>query len=126
MTHSKLTVWYNTKCPVCDRGINWQANRLVRAARMDKIAFRDINLEPDALTQFGARIEDIRRRLHGLDADGKLFIGIDCAIEIWRRTPGDAWLAHLISLPVIRHFFHFAYNRFADLLYAWNRRKGHW
>jgi predicted DCC family thiol-disulfide oxidoreductase YuxK len=24
--------------------------------------------------------------------------------------------------PVTR----FAYDRFADLLYAWNRRKGHW
>jgi len=25
-------------------------------------------------------------------------------------------------LPVTR----FAYDRFADLLFAWNRRKGHW
>jgi predicted DCC family thiol-disulfide oxidoreductase YuxK len=46
----KLTVWYNTKCPVCNAGIDWQRNRLV----------------------------------------------------------------------------HVVYDRFADLLYAWNRRKGHW
>jgi len=49
----KLTVWYNTKCPVCNAGIDWQHSRLVRAARSGAIDFRDINLEPDALSGFG-------------------------------------------------------------------------
>ena len=79
-----------------------------------------------ALSSFGANIEDIRRRLYGLDADGRLFVGADCAIEIWRRTPGDHWLAQLVGLPFIRQLSRFAYDRFASLLYAWNRRKGHW
>ena len=69
-TPPKLTVWYNTKCPVCDAGINWQKNRLLRAVKAGQIEFRDINLEPDALSAFGADIEDIRRRLYGLDAEG--------------------------------------------------------
>jgi hypothetical protein len=30
---SMLTVWYNTKCPVCTAGVEWQHRRLVRAAR---------------------------------------------------------------------------------------------
>jgi predicted DCC family thiol-disulfide oxidoreductase YuxK len=122
----KLTVWYNTKCPVCDGGINWQKNRLVRAVRADAIEFRDINLEPAALARFGADIEDVRRKLYGLDAEGRLYIGADCAIEIWRRTPGDAWMARLVGLPGIRQIARFSYDRFASLLYAWNRRKGHW
>ena len=122
----KLTVWYNTKCPVCDGGIRWQRNRLVRAARAGAIEFRDINLEPDALARFGAGIEDIRRRLHGLNAEGQFFVGADCAFEIWSRTPGDAWIARLLGLPVLRQFTRFGYDRFADLLYAWNRRKAHW
>jgi len=125
-TLPKLTVWYNTKCPVCDAGINWQKNRLVQAVRSGEIEFRDINLEPDALSAVGADIEDVRRRLHALDADGRLFIGADCAIEIWRRTPGDRWLASLLGLPVLRQISGFAYDRFATLLYGWNRRKGHW
>ena len=89
-TLPKLTVWYNTKCPVCNTGIGWQRSRLVQAARAGAIEFRDINSEPAALTRFGAGIEDIRRRLHGIDADGRLHVGADCAIEIWLRTPGDA------------------------------------
>jgi predicted DCC family thiol-disulfide oxidoreductase YuxK len=123
---SRLVVWYNTKCPVCDGGINWQRNRLVRAARAGAIEFRDINLEPAALARFGAGIEDVRRRLHAVDAEGQLFVGADCAIEVWLRTPGDAWLGRLTGLPVARQIARFVYDRFADVLYAWNRRKGHW
>ncbi|MEA1676546.1 thiol-disulfide oxidoreductase DCC family protein [Nitrospirillum sp. BR 11163] len=121
-----LTVWYNTKCPVCNAGIDWQTNRLVRAARAGVIAFRDINLEPEALARFGADVEAVRRRLHGTDADGRLLVGADCAIAIWRHTPGDAWLATLLGNRVIRPLTRLAYDRFADVLYAWNRRKGHW
>jgi predicted DCC family thiol-disulfide oxidoreductase YuxK len=122
----KLTVWYNTKCPVCNAGITWQRSRLVRAARAGAIEFRDINLEPDALARFGAGVDDVRRRLYGLDADGRLYVGIDCAIAIWLRTPGDAWIGRLLGLPGLRQVARVGYDRFADLLYAWNRRKGHW
>lgn len=80
----QLTVWYNTKCPVCNAGIAWQHSRLVRAARAGLFDFRDINLEPDALSRFGAGVEDVRRRLHAVDADGRLHVGADCAIAIWR------------------------------------------
>jgi len=125
-TLSKLTVWYNTRCPVCNAGIDRQHNRLLRAARAGAIEFRDINLEPEALARFAAGIEDVRRRLHGIDAEGRLHVGADCAIEVWRRTPGDAWLGRLLGLPVLRQITRLAYDRLADLLYAWNRRKGHW
>jgi predicted DCC family thiol-disulfide oxidoreductase YuxK len=122
----KLTVWYNTKCPVCNAGITWQHSRLVRAARAGVIQFRDIDLEPDALSHYGAGIEDVRRRLHAVDAEGRLHVGADCAIAIWLRTPGDGWLGRVAGLPVIRQIVRIGYDRFADLLYAWNRRKGHW
>ena len=122
----QLTVWYNTKCPVCNAGIDWQRSRLVGAARAGVIEFRDINLEPDALARFGATLANVRRRLHGVDADGRLHVGADCAIAIWRATPGDGWLARLVGLRGIHQISRFGYDRFADLLYAWNRRKGHW
>jgi predicted DCC family thiol-disulfide oxidoreductase YuxK len=123
---TKLTVWYNTKCPVCNAGINWQQSRLVAAARSGAIEFRDINLEPDALARFGADVNDVRRRLHGVDADGHFYAGIDCAIGIWQRTPGDGWLARVIGVPGVRQIAGFGYDRIADLLYAWNRWKRHW
>ncbi|TJV40309.1 MAG: DUF393 domain-containing protein [Mesorhizobium sp.] len=121
-----LTVWYNTRCPVCDAGIVRQKRRLIEAVKAGRIEFRDINLEPAALSGFGASLEDIRRRLHATDADGRLLVGADVAIALWQVTPGEGWLAGLfgnrLTLPLTR----FAYDRFAGLLYAWNRRNGRW
>jgi predicted DCC family thiol-disulfide oxidoreductase YuxK len=121
-----LTVWYNTRCPVCDAGIGWQRNKLLAAVRGGTLEFRDINEQPDALARYGASLDDIRRRLHATDEAGRLIVGADVAVALWRLTPGQGWLAALLGnramLPVTR----FVYDRFADILFAWNRRKGRW
>jgi predicted DCC family thiol-disulfide oxidoreductase YuxK len=126
MAGPELTVWYNTRCPVCNAGIDYQQNKLLQVVRAGKIAFRDINLEPHALAAYGAGLEDIRRRLHATDDKGHLIVGADVAIAVWRRTPGEGWLATLFGNAVVLPLTRFVYDRFADLLYAWNRRKGHW
>jgi predicted DCC family thiol-disulfide oxidoreductase YuxK len=126
MTEPHLVVWYNTRCPVCDAGIDRQRNKLIAAVEAGTIEFRDINLEPEALAAHGASLEDVRRRLHATDAAGRLVVGADVAIAIWHVTPGERWLATLLGNPVVRPITRLAYDRFADLLYAWNRRKGHW
>ena len=126
MTERHLVVWYNTRCPVCDAGIDRQRNKLIAAVEAGTIEFRDINLEPQALAVHGASLEDVRRRLHATDEAGSLIVGADVAIAIWRATPGEQWLATLLGNPAVRPVTRLAYDRFADLLYAWNRRKGHW
>src|SRR5689334_6166150 len=108
---SKLTVWYNTRCPVCNAGIEGQKNRLLQAAQSGAIEFRDINFEPEALAHFGIGLEAVRRRLHAVDATGRLLVGADCAVAIWRRTPGEEWLGRLVGLPGLIHIARFAYDR---------------
>jgi len=126
MTAPRLVVWYNTRCPVCDAGINHQRTKLIDAVKSGAIAFHDINLAPDALAKFGASLEDIRRRLHATDENDRLIVGADVAIAIWRLTPGQRWLAALLGNPVTRPITRLVYDRFADGLYAWNRSKRHW
>ena len=125
-TIPELTVWYNTRCPVCNAGISSQQRKLVDLVKQGRVAFRDINFEPEALKDFNVSLEDIRRRLHATDAQGKLVTGADVVVALWRITPGQRWLAVLFGnigmLPVTR----VCYDRFADVLYAWNRRRGHW
>ncbi|MGJ4855600.1 thiol-disulfide oxidoreductase DCC family protein [Labrys sp. La1] len=121
-----LTIWYNTRCPVCDAGIRHQRSRLLQAVKAGRIEFLDINLEPDALAHFGAGLDDIRRRLHATNEDGRLLVGADVVLEIWRRTPGQAWIAKLLGAPGVIVLTRFAYDRFADLLFAWNKRRGRW
>jgi len=126
MSTPYLTVWYNTRCPVCDTGIDWQRNKLLAAVRSGAVEFKDINEQPDALARYGASLDDIRRRLHATDEAGRLMVGADVAVELWLLTPGEGWLAALfgnrVTLPVTRFF----YDRFADILFAWDRRKGRW
>lgn len=126
MSKPLLTVWYNTRCPICDAGISRQKRRLIEAVKSGRIEFRDINAEPTALARYGIRLEDIRRRLHATDAGGKLLVGADVAVAVWLITPGEGWLATLFGNPAALPLTRYAYDRFADLLYAWNRRKGRW
>ncbi|MCA6122477.1 DUF393 domain-containing protein [Bradyrhizobium sp. WSM 1704] len=121
-----LTVWYNTRCPVCDAGIGWQRNKLIAAARASTIVFKDINEQPDALDAHGASLDDVRRRLHATDEKGGLIVGVDVAVAIWRITPGEGWLAAVLGNRVMLPLSRFAYDCFADLLFAWNRRNGRW
>jgi predicted DCC family thiol-disulfide oxidoreductase YuxK len=97
MPEPRLIVWYNTRCPVCNGGIDWQRNKLLAAVRAGRIAFKDINDEPDALATYGASLDDVRRRLHATDDAGRLIVGADVAVAIWRITPGESWIATLLG-----------------------------
>lgn len=35
-----LTLYYNTKCPVCDAGINFQENKLIALVKAGEVEFR--------------------------------------------------------------------------------------
>jgi hypothetical protein len=63
-----LTIFYNTRCPVCNAGINAQQNKLLQLVKSGQVEFRDINLEPEALSQHNASLErqtvGWRRRRH--------------------------------------------------------------
>jgi predicted DCC family thiol-disulfide oxidoreductase YuxK len=126
MSGRRLVVWYNTRCPVCDAGVSRQRDKLLALVRAGTVSFQDINLEPDALAAFGVSLDDVRRRLHATDETGALIVGADVAIAIWRITPGERWLAWVAGNHLIRPLTRLAYDRFADLLFAWNKRKGHW
>lgn len=90
------------------------------------IEFRDINEQPDALVRYGADVDDVRRRLHATDEAGRLVVGADVAVVLWRLTPGQRWLASLFGNRVMLPLTRYVYDRFADLLFAWNRRHGRW
>ncbi len=95
MSGHRLVVWYNTRCPVCDTGIDWQRNKLLAAVRAGTLSFRDINEQPEALAAYGVSLDDVRRRLHATDQDDHLIVGDGCrdfdlAFNAGRGLAGDA------------------------------------
>lgn len=120
-----LIVFYNTHCPVCNAGISRQKTKLLALVQRGAITFEDINMRPDALAPFNIGIEDIRKRLHALD-NGALLVGADVAIAIWAMTPGEKWLARLLGNSLVLPLTRLGYNLFAELLYFYNIKRGHW
>ncbi|MGQ4002497.1 DUF393 domain-containing protein [Francisellaceae bacterium CB299] len=59
-------------------------------------------------------LEDTLRLLHAKDDDGKLHIGIDAFILIWRQLKRWRILAILVSLPVIKQLTNICYKIFAN------------
>src|SRR5258708_17240491 len=94
MSTPRLPVWYNTRCPVCNGGIDWQRNKLLNAVRAGHIAFKDINEAPDALAAHGVSVDEVRRRLHATDETGRLIVGSDGALAVWRISPWGGCVAH--------------------------------
>jgi predicted DCC family thiol-disulfide oxidoreductase YuxK len=120
-----VEVIYNSACPVCDLGVRNQRRAMERGGA-GEIAWTDVVHAPDALADKGIGVDDVRRHLYARDSGGKLHRGADAFALLWQGTPGRRWLGRLIAMPVIHFLATFAYDRFADLLYAWNRRKGRW
>lgn len=75
---------------------------------------------------FSASLDDIGRRLHATDEAGRLVVGADAAIALWRLTPGEGSPAALFGNRLALPFTWFAYDRFSDLLFAWSKRSGRW
>ena len=99
MRSPHFTNWYNTRCPVCDAGIDGQRNKLLAAVRAGTIEFKDINEQPDALARYGVAVDDIRRRLHATDEADRLVVGADVAVALWRLTPGGGVAGHAVRQP---------------------------
>lgn len=127
--HSKLpenkasiSVYYNSACPVCEKGIKNQQSRMETCP----VNWNDVHTVSNIYKEAGSDIEFIRQRLHVIDRDGKLNIGFDAFISLWRDSPGEKWKADLFSIPIIHGTSSVAYNAFAWILYKCNRLLKRW
>jgi predicted DCC family thiol-disulfide oxidoreductase YuxK len=121
---TRVTVYYNGQCPVCRAGVA-DHRRRAEAARAS-CDWVDVSERPDALAARGVALDDVRLRLHAVDAEGRLRVGVEAFAAIWRELPGWRGLAWLAGLPGLRGALRWLYDRVAYRLYAWNRRHGRW
>lgn len=116
------TVYYNSACPVCDAGVCAMRDRLPAGS----VEWIDVHSNPEVLAPLGLKLEDVRERLHMLDADGHMRIGSDVLADTWAGVPRWGWLAAPLRWRWLRPVAQHSYNWFARHLYRWNRRHGHW
>lgn len=119
---SPLKVYYNSACPVCKAGIEYQKGKMQGCA----IEWKDVHLNNKLVTEIRTEIEYVRERLHAVDEQGQLYVGFDAFLVIWQHSPHENWKAKLMGLPVVKQLGRIAYNLFAAMLYKWNLAKKHW
>jgi predicted DCC family thiol-disulfide oxidoreductase YuxK len=118
----EIKVYYNSACPVCNAGITSQRDKMASC----QVQWKDINSDATAIHEIPSELEFARERLHAIDENGVLKIGLEAFEVIWRHSPKERWKPKVISLPVVKPILILVYNLFARLLYAWNVKRGHW
>jgi predicted DCC family thiol-disulfide oxidoreductase YuxK len=116
-----VETYFNSTCPVCSTEIG--RCRRVPAGAGNDMAWHDINDMPEALAAYGVDIEAVRRKLHVIDRDGRLLVGVPAFAALWRELPGHRWLARIAVQPVLLPLWTVLYDALAWALYHWNKRR---
>ncbi|MBT8459660.1 MAG: DUF393 domain-containing protein [Boseongicola sp.] len=115
----KSTVIFNGDCPICSREIEMYRGRV--EAMDGTLGFVDLNAAN--LQAYGLSADQAARRLYVM-RDGEMLAGVEAFLVLWRETPGFAWLARLVGLPVVRHVAHVVYEwGLAPLLFRMHKRR---
>lgn len=125
MTTTDLIVYYNSACPVCDAGIRSQRTTMAKRDIRGAVEWVDIACNAQVLNPLGLQVDQVRHSLHAVRG-GEILVGADALIALAALTPHQRWMARLFGKPVLLPITRFAYDRFADILYWWNKKRGRW
>ena len=105
-----ITVFYDGKCGLCSKEINYYR----KIAPTGIFDWQDITTSADDLKKEGISLADGLKLLHAKDHNGKIHIGVDAFLLIWRQLKRWRVLAFLVGLPIIRHITNCVYLAFAN------------
>ncbi len=117
----KPIVLYNGACPICRREI--EHYRRLDCSDKSALDFNDISTSNLAPERLGLTQDEAKRRLHVVDAEGRLLMGIPAFAAIWDRLPRYRLLAKLTRLPILRHLLPLIYEPIAFGLYQLDKRR---
>jgi len=110
----EITVYYDGKCSLCSREIAHYR----RIAPEGVVNWADITEDAAEFMAKGYSLSDGLKLLHATDKQGKMHIGVDAFLLIWKRLPYWKWLGAVVSLPPIRAVANWLYKRFASYRFA--------
>lgn len=113
-----LTVFYDGRCGLCRSS----AERIRRRDPQGRIALVDL-YSPD-LTERFPQVDPVaaRRWMQAVDAQGRVYSGVDAWAQVAHTLPGWGWLGWLLELPGLHALAARVYDWVARNRYRWNRR----
>jgi uncharacterized protein (TIGR01777 family) len=104
----KSEVFYNSDCSICDIEMNHYCELKKESGAL--IDFKSINSNSEALTEYGLREKDIKKRLYVLKSNGEVANGVDANIEIWSHFPRYKKYAKFLKFGPIHFIASFVYE----------------
>ena len=105
-----IIVFYDGKCGLCRREINHYR----KIAPEGVFDWQDITESSHDLKKEGISLSKGLEILHAKDADGKIHVGLDAFILIWKHLKRWKVLSVIISLPLILQITNIVYRIFAS------------
>lgn len=121
---SHVEVLYNGVCPVCHAGACDLERR--RAVAKAGVVLTDVSQQPDALQRAGVTLDQVRLKMHAIDANGRVLVGMPAVALAWAATPPYRPLGKLMRIQPFSWIGAAVYHLLAHVLWAWNRACGRW
>jgi predicted DCC family thiol-disulfide oxidoreductase YuxK len=106
----KLTVFYDSLCPVCNTEVKFIRRRDQK--RDNSIKFIDITEPSFNAENYGFTLQEAVASMHGFDTQGKIITGVEVFRQMYAAV-GLGWVLSFTRLPIIRNIANFAYKLFA-------------
>jgi predicted DCC family thiol-disulfide oxidoreductase YuxK len=113
---------YNDECAVCRSMARWVQKSARSKTGESTIVVRAIGEDPEALRLLSPQLNiwDAYATSHLLMADGSIKLGGEAVAEVFRRSPGTAWIARSLSIRLFRYYpfqigLNVAYQILADV-----------
>ena len=82
MRQAKLTLLYDGGCPICA----WEKRKLARSDKRGRLGFVNIQSPDFDPSMYGVLMQDLKRRLHAVTADGRLIKGPETLLQSYRAV----------------------------------------
>lgn len=105
----KIRILYDGNCIVCSTEILYY-KRIDKKNQIEIIDISDSNFNAK---NFNLDPKEVDLKLHVIDEDNKLYIGVDAFIKIWSLFPQWKPVGKIASLPGIKQLFEVGYFCFA-------------
>ena len=106
-----MKVYFNNSCKICRAEIN-----MYKKQNIENLNWIDITKNKNAELETKKTDKELLRRLH-VEKDGKIYVGIDGFLLIWKNIPKYNILYKFFKLPVIYQLFYVGYEIVAFFLF---------
>ena len=95
---------------------------MYKKENIENLNWVDITKNKEAEIETSKSDKELLRRLH-VKEDGKVYIGVDAFLLIWKKIPKYKFLYKFFKLPVVYHLFYLGYEIVAFFLYLKNKKQ---